>query len=88
MFVISGTVFAYVNVNSLLIGERANQEGKRTMNLQEVVETTSRVKTWYLTTFKGHKVHAIRYTPYMPLKNHILYSREWVLIPAQSTFAA
>lgn len=58
------------------------------MDLQEVVETTSQVKSWYLTTFRGHRVHVIRCTPYMPLKNHIMYSREWLLIPAQSTLAA
>ena len=51
------------------------------MDIEEgVVRTTSHLRKWYLTTFGGLKVRAVRMTPLTSIMGAMVYSRCWVLV--------
>ena len=48
----------------------------------DVIETSLRIRAWYLTRFRGLKVRAVHATPLIPFMGAVLYARSWVLVAA------
>ena len=46
----------------------------------KIVETASPLRAWYLTTFRGLSVRAVRVRPFVTMMGGLAYSRCWVLV--------
>lgn len=46
----------------------------------EIVRTTSRMRAWYLTRFRGLHLRAVRCTPNITFFGLLVYVRCWVLV--------
>lgn len=49
------------------------------MKTKEPIETTSRLKVWYLTTFGNFKLSRAYAKPVAGALGHISYERRWIL---------
>lgn len=53
-----------------------------------VVRTSSPIRAWYLTKFRGLRVRAVRVTPVPSFLGWSVYTRCWVLVEAVDSPAA
>lgn len=50
---------------------------------KDIVRTSSKLRAWYLTRFRGRKIRSVYCTPVLQLDSITIYGRSWVLIPAE-----
>lgn len=52
------------------------------MHPAALIETTSAVKAWFLSRFRGCQVQSCWRRPYIALGCFVVYKSAWVLVPA------